>query len=124
MTRTSTPTRVSADIAANAAAVAPGESRTITEQINHWARIGMNLERSATVTSRRLLQVVTGAAQFSALDPEERATAHATIDARMAERVAAQRFGADARRAGQVTVSLDEDGNLVEIGPGGHRRLL
>jgi ParD-like antitoxin of type II bacterial toxin-antitoxin system len=34
----STPTRVSADLAAS---VAPAEFRTVTEQVNYWARIGM-----------------------------------------------------------------------------------
>jgi ParD-like antitoxin of type II ParDE toxin-antitoxin system len=120
----STPTRVNADIAATAAAVAPTENRTTTEQINYWVRLGMQVERSASVASRRVLAVVTGDSQFSTLTPEERTVAHASIDARIAERAAEQRFGPAARRAGQVTVSLDDDGTLVEIAPDGSRRPL
>lgn len=122
--RTSTPTRVTADIAAAAAAVAPAENRTIAEQINYWTRIGMQIERSGSVASRRVLAVAAGEAQFSSLDPDERATAHALVDARIAERAAAERFGRAARAAGQTTVSLDHDGNLVEITPDGRRRRL
>ncbi|HEX5586151.1 MAG TPA: hypothetical protein VFZ17_02490 [Acidimicrobiia bacterium] len=120
----STPTRVTADVAANAASVAPTENRTVTEQINYWVRLGMQVERSTSVASRRVLAAVAGEAQFSTLTPDERTVAHATIDARVAERVAEQRFGPAARKAGQVTVSIDDDGTLVEITPDGGRRPL
>jgi hypothetical protein len=122
--RSSTPTRVTADIAATAASVAPTENRTMTEQINYWVRIGMQVERSTSVAHRRVLAVVAGDAQFSTLTQEERTVAHATIDARIAERAAEERFGPAARKAGKVTVSIDHDGNLIEIAPDGSRRTL
>jgi hypothetical protein len=125
MARTaSTPTRVNADIAAIAAAVAPSEHRTVTEQINYWARLGMQVERSASSAGRQVLAVASGDAQFATLTPEDRTVAHATVDARMAARVATARFGPAARAAGEVTVSIDDDGTLVEIAPGGSRRPL
>ena len=120
----STPTRVAADIAATAASVAPTESRTASEQINYWVRIGMHVERSGSVTNRRVLAVAAGDAQFSTLTPQERSVAHALIDARVGERAAAQRFGPDARTAGHTTVSIEDDGRLVEIAPNGRRRHL
>lgn len=120
----STPTRVAADVAATAASVAPTENRTVTEQINYWARIGMQVERSWSVANRRVLAAAAGDAQFSTLTPEERTTAHAMVDASIAERAAKQRFGPAARRAGPTTVSIDDDGNLIEIAPDGCRRLL
>jgi ParD-like antitoxin of type II bacterial toxin-antitoxin system len=120
----SAPTRVTADVAATAASVAPSENRTVAEQINYWARLGMQVERSTSVDSRRVLAVVAGEAQFASLGTEERTVAHATIDALIAERVAAQRFGVAARKAGQVTVSIDDDGTLIEIAPDGSRRTL
>lgn len=120
----STPTRVTADIASAAASVAPTEHRTVTEQINYWARLGMQVERSASLDARRIRSVIAGEAQFSTLTPDERIVAHATIDARMAERVAEQRFGPAARKTGQVTVSIDDDGTLVEIAQDGSRRPL
>jgi ParD-like antitoxin of type II bacterial toxin-antitoxin system len=120
----SIPTRVAADLAASAASVAPTENRTVTEQINYWARIGMHVERSGSLATRRLLAVATGEAQFATLHPDERTAAHAVIDAQIAARVAQQRFGPDARTAGQSTVSLDQDGNLIEIAADGSRRRL
>lgn len=119
----STPTRVNADIAATAASVAPSENRTITEQINYWARIGMQIERSGSVANRRVLAAAAGDAQFSTLTAQERMAAHAMVDARIAERVAQEQFGPATRAAGITTVSVDDDGNLIEIQPGGSRRV-
>ncbi len=117
-----TPPRMAADVVAAAATVAPVEHRSVTEQINRWARLGMQLDRATTASSRRVMAVVAGDAPFTSLTPEERIAAHATIDAEIAERIAAEPFGPAARRAGQVTVSLDEDGHLIEIAPDGSRR--
>ncbi len=120
----STPTRVNADLAETAAVVAVAENRSFAEQINYWVRLGMQVERATSAEGRQVLEVATGAAQFSMLASEERTIAHATVDARMAERVAATSFGLAARKAGQVTVSIDDDGTLVEVGPDGSRRPL
>ena len=122
----STPTRVTADIAAAAAAaaVAPAENRTVAEQINHWVRVGMQIERSGSVTSRRVLAVANGDEQFSTLAPTVRAAAHALVDARISERISKQQFGRDTRAAGSSAVSLDDDGNLIEITADGKRRRL
>ena len=119
----SIPTRVAADVAASAASVAPTEHRTFSEQINYGARIGMQVERSGSLATRRLLAVAAGEAQFTALSSEERTAAHAVIDAQIAAGVAQQRFGPAARTSGQTTVSLDSEGNLIEITTDGNRRL-
>ena len=119
-----TPTRVSADIAVTAASVALAENRSASEQINYWARIGMHIERSGSVDMRRVLSVASGASQFSLLTEQERNTAHAVIDARIAERVANQRFGYDLRAAGHTTVSIDDEGLLIEISADGRRHRL
>ncbi|MFT3970236.1 MAG: hypothetical protein QM695_08140 [Micropruina sp.] len=55
---------------------------------------------------------------------QERDISHAVIDARIAERAAGVRLGATVRQSGQTTVSIDDDGNLVEIKPDGTRHLL
>lgn len=120
----STPTRVPQDVAATAKAVAATENRSAAEQISHWARIGMQVERSGSVATRRVLAVSTGEAQFSSLTDDERVVAHARVDARISELAANQSFGAAARAEGHSTVSLDEHGNLIEIAADGSRRPL
>lgn len=65
-----------------------------------------------------------GESQFASLTADERTAAHALVDAAIAERVADLRFGPTARSIGQVTVSVDDSGRIVEIAPGGRARLL
>ena len=115
----STPTRISADIAEAAAAVGAAEHRSAAEQIHHWARLGMEVERSNAFDHRRVLAVAAGREQFSTLSPDERAVAHGLINARIKARAADEHFGADARARGETTVSLDDEGRLVRIAPDG-----
>jgi hypothetical protein len=122
--RASTPTRVAGDVAATATAVAAAENRSVAEQISHWARLGMLVERSGSVANRRVRDVAAGEAQFSELGNDERTTAHALVDARIAELAAGQSFGRAARAGGHTTVSVDDDGELIAIAPDGTRRPL
>ena len=119
-----TPTRISADVFGLAAAVAAVEHRSAAEQVSYWARIGMLFERDATANHRRIIDAVSGDAQFAQLDTDERDVAHALIDANIARRVASERFGVVRRRRGERTVSLDDDGNLIEIAADGTTRRL
>lgn len=114
-----TPTRISADIAEAAAAVGPVEHRSASEQINYWARVGMEIERSNAFDPRRVFAVAAGQEQFSTLSPDERAVAHALVNARIKARAADEHFGAAARARGETTVSLDDEGRLVQIAPDG-----
>jgi len=120
----SMPTRVTADVFEAAAAVAALDHRSATEQINYWARIGMQVERSGTLAHRKVREAAAGRAQFAELADPDRQIAHALIDAAMSERVASARFGRSARTEGKRTVSLDDDGALIEISPDGTTRLL
>lgn len=119
-----TQTRIAGDIAETAAAVAVHEHRSAAEQVNHWARIGMHIERAASLNTRRMLAAADGTGQFAELTVEERETAHALVDTAIAERVVAADFGGAARAGGQTTVSLNEDGQLVQIAPDGTRTRL
>jgi hypothetical protein len=120
----STPTRVASDVAANASSVAPAENRSVAEQISHWARIGMQVERAGSVANRRIIDAAEGRVPFAALSADERTAAHALVDARIAELAASQSFGAATRAAGAATVSIDDDGTLVEIAADGTHRPL
>ncbi len=119
-----TPTRIVDDVAKVAASVAHEENRTVAEQINHWARLGMQVERSSSLMTRRVRAAAAGAGRFADLTPDERVAAHALVDADIAARAASQRFGHDLRAAGQATVSLDDEGRVVEIAADGTRTVL
>jgi hypothetical protein len=112
-----TQTLVDVDLMAAAAAVAATQQRTVTEQINYWARIGMQIERAGSLARRRVLAAAAGEAQFASLSAVEREAAHALIDGHHAEAVVARRCGVDTRAVGHATVSIDDDGHSVEIAP-------
>jgi hypothetical protein len=69
----------------------------VTEQINYWVRIGMQVERSGSLATRRLLAVAAGEAQLATLNSDERTVAHALIDAQIAARSEQLRFDPDQR---------------------------
>lgn len=112
------------DIVEVAEVVAAAENRSATEQVTYWTRIGMNVDRASTVDARRVKAVATGQEQFSVLSGGERVAAHALVDGRISELAAAQSFGRGTRAQGHTTVSLDDDGNLVEVAADGTSRPL
>jgi hypothetical protein len=123
-TRLSTQTRIDGDIVDTATAVADLDHRSTAGQVNYWARLGMEVDRSGSVTTRRAREVAAGRAQFTELTDPERAAAHAHVNAAISGRVADADFGAAARARGVPSVSLDEDGNVIETAPDGTVRKL
>jgi hypothetical protein len=78
-----TPTRIDEDVFAAAKAAAAASSRSATQQINHWARIGRALESSASVRSLEIAQVLAGRASYDDLGRHEQAIVRAEWDERM-----------------------------------------
>ncbi len=113
MSRTSQPTRPPADIYESAAAAALLASRTVPQQIAHWARIGRELEMSPQVNHRQVARVLAGALSYD--DIEE--PGQALVRGQWGERTAALRASLDyAARfgaAGESYSEFDDDGGLV-----------
>lgn len=113
MTRSSQPTRLPADVYESASAAARVTSRTVPQQIAHWARIGRELEMSPQVNHRHVARVLAGADSYDALGEKEQAI----VREEWAERMAAERstldYAARFSAAGESYSELDEDGNLA-----------
>ncbi|BBH17107.1 hypothetical protein Back2_13940 [Nocardioides baekrokdamisoli] len=111
--RTTPATRLPADVYEPAAAEAPGASRTVPQQIAHWARIGRELEMSPQVNHRAVQQVLAGNGSYDLLGEREQAV----VRGNWAERWAALREGLDLeaefKAAGRSYSEADEDGNLI-----------
>ncbi len=111
------PTRIDDDLFAAAKAVGPIMSRSASQQINHWARIGRELEAANDVTTARIREVLSGAARYDDLSDE----AQAVVRAAWVERMRAVRAELDLAdeftRTGRPFVELDDDGNVVHHGP-------
>ena len=110
---TTSPTRIDDDLFASAKAVGEVMSRSASQQVSHWARIGRELEAAASVSQRSVAGVLAGEQSYDRLTAEEQAVVRAEwserIDARIASLDLARSFAAEDRSF----VELDDDGRVV-----------
>lgn len=115
--RTSPPTRLPSDVYESAVAEASGASRSVAQQIAHWARIGRALEMSPQVNHRAVSQVLAGDGSYDLLGEREQAV----VRGAWSERITALRedlnFEEELRAAGESYSEADADGD-VTIHPG------
>ncbi len=113
MTRTSQPTRLPADVYDSAVAAAHVTSRTVPQQIAHWARIGRELEMSPRVNYRAITQVLAGTGTYDSLGEQEQAIVREEWSNRMTARRGELDYAAQFAAAGESYSEIDEDGNLL-----------
>jgi len=108
------PARIDDDLYASAKLVGGVQSRSASQQVAHWARIGREIEASGAISHKDVAEVLAGGRSYDSLSPKERAVVRAEWSGRMdALREAldlAQQFAA----AGRTWVEVDEDGAVVE----------
>lgn len=110
------PTRIDSELFAAAKAIGAIESRTATQQLSYWARIGRELEASPGTSPRDIQRVLAGEPGFTydrLADPDQ-ALVRAAWDEQLLERAAALDLADRFRRAGRSWSEADEAGNLVE----------
>jgi hypothetical protein len=110
---TTSPTRIDDDLFASAKAVGEVMSRSASQQVSHWARIGRELEAAASVSQRTITEVLAGEASYDRVTAEEQAVVRAEwserIDTRIASLDLARLFAAE----GRSFVELDDDGAVA-----------
>jgi hypothetical protein len=111
------PTRIDEDVASAAKATGELLSRSAAQQVNHWARIGRELEASKSVSQRDIAQVLGGRSSYDALNVREQAIVRAEWNERMTALRDSLNLAAEFSAAGQGWVEADEDGNVVERSP-------
>ena len=112
MTRTSQPTRLPADVYDSAAAATLTTSRTVPQQIAHWARIGREIEMSPRVNHRAITEVLTGTGSYDALSEQEQAIIREEWADRATSLRSQQNYAEQFAAAGESYSEVDEDGNL------------
>jgi hypothetical protein len=118
------PTRVAADVYAAAQQAASRESRSATQQIDHWLRVGQGYSLLQSASRRRIEAAMAGTLPVSALRPDERLVVNAELDAAITARALSNPLGAAVSADGVTTVALDSDGRLVEYRPDGTSKVL
>jgi hypothetical protein len=113
----STPVRIDADLYAAATEAAPVMSRSASQQIAHWARIGREIESSAALSVSDIAEVLRNARSYDNLGSEEQAVVRAFWRERMARLRDGLRLDLKFAAAGRPYVELDEEGRVVRREP-------
>ena len=111
---TTSPARIDDELYASAKLVGSVMSRSASQQVAHWARIGRALEASGIVSPKAIAEVLTGDRRYDELGVEEQAV----VRAEWAERIEERRTGLDLAATfaaeGRSFVELDDDDNVIE----------
>ena len=111
---TTSPARIDDDVYASAKLAGSVQSRSASQQVAHWARIGRELEASGAISPREIAQVLAGSRNYDDLGPKEQAVVRAEWADRMRERRASLDLVGELTAAGRTWVELDDDGTVVE----------
>ena len=110
---TTSPARIDDDLYASAKLAGEVQSRSASQQVAHWARIGREIEASSAISHKDIAEVLAGSRSYDSLSAKEQALVRAEWSTRMdVAREAlnfAQQFGAESR----TWVELDDDGAVV-----------
>lgn len=117
----SIPTRVDEDVFAMAQVVGPLASRSAAQQVNHWARIGREVEAARTVSQRAIADALARRRDYDTLSAEEQAVVRADWAVRMVELRSGLDLAETFAAEGRSYAELDEDG-VVVVRPGSGRR--
>jgi len=110
---TTSPTRIDDDLFASAKAVGEVMSRSASQQVSHWARIGRELEAAASVSQRSVAGVLAGEQSYDRLTAEEQAVVRAEWSERIDARIASLDLARSLAAEGRSFVELDDDGRVV-----------
>lgn len=111
---TTSPARIDDDLYASAKLAGEVQSRSASQQVVHWARIGREIEASASIAHKDIAAVLAGGRSYDTLSTKEQAVVRAEWSARMDTRREALNFAEQFGAAGRSWVELDDDGALVE----------
>ena len=121
MGQLTTPVRIDSELYVAAACAAKVMSRSATQQIAHWARIGRELEASADVSVDQVAAVLSRQTSYDALKTEEQAVARAFWAQRMEALLSVLDLERDFSATGRPFVELDASGAVTRRDPAARR---
>jgi hypothetical protein len=116
---TSMPIRIDEELYDSAKVVGAQMSRSATQQVAHWARIGRELESSRSISTRDVAAVLAGEVTYDDVGAREQAVVRAAWNEGISASVASLDVQAELADAGVPYATLDEDGNAVILTPEG-----
>jgi hypothetical protein len=88
-------------------------SRSMTQQIEHWARIGRAVERGGHVSLERIRAALEAQVEFDTLNADERLTVLGELERAVFDPRGDERLTRALRSEGVPTSGIDEQGRLV-----------
>jgi hypothetical protein len=116
------PTRIASDLLDSATVEGARQSRSAKQQLDHWARVGRAVCAQHGAARMRVEAAFAGTLPLSELSGEEAVVFNAEVQARVEENLRSMDLGAVLNARGITTVSLNENGELVEYRPDGTSR--
>ena len=107
------PIRIDEEIDAAARGAASRMSRSVAEQVSHWARLGRELERSPDVSVARLRAVLSGRRSYDTLSVPEQAVVRTKWNDEIAQRLASLNLTETFAAGGHQYAELDDAGRVV-----------
>jgi hypothetical protein len=113
--------KVSKELLASARQESAVWSRSMTQQIEYWARLGRALERSPSVNLSRVQAALQAQVAFDDLNGDERALVLGRLEALVFDPQGDATLERELREAGRSYSTLDERGVMVKVRPAGKR---
>lgn len=110
------PARIDDDLYASAKLAGSVQSRSASQQVAHWARIGREIEASGSISAAEIHEVLSGSRSYDSLTAHEQAQIRAEWRVRMDERRRALDLAERFESEGRTWVELDDAGQVVERG--------
>lgn len=113
---TTSPARIDDDLYASAKLAGGVQSRSASQQVAHWARIGREIEASASTSYKDIAQVLAGSRSYDLLSAKEQAVVRAEWSTRMDSLRNALNLAEEFSAVGRTWVELGNDGSVVTRG--------
>ncbi|MBK7614083.1 MAG: hypothetical protein IPJ08_06280 [Burkholderiales bacterium] len=117
MATAAAPIRLDRELAAAARDAAQTMSRSVAEQVSHWARLGRELERSPHVSVAQVQAVLRGDAPYDGLGVHEQAVVRTHWDESLAATLATLNLADAFAAEGHRYAELGKDGQIQVTAP-------
>lgn len=117
MAAAAAPIRLDRELDASAREVARTMSRSVAEQVSHWARLGRELERSPDISVARVQAVLAGQRNYDELTSTEQAAVRTDWDEQLSAALESLDLSAAFGAEGHRYAELDEQGRLRVVTP-------
>lgn len=111
------PTRIDGDLFSAAKSAGEVQSRSAAQQLDHWARIGRELEASPMVTHDAINKVLAGQTPYDSLPDSAQAMVRVAWDEQISAKIAGLDFEDRLQDAGQAWAEADAEGRAVVRNP-------